>query len=78
MIVDSNVVRLLCRLTGQSYDGETRRKAWLRTLADRLTPRDSFRDFNYAMLDHAMLVCTVEDPGCRDCVLSAGCWYATG
>ena len=63
-IVDANIVRLLCRLTGQEYDGETRRRRWLLDLADRLTPEVEFRDYGYAALDLSMTVCQPRLPLC--------------
>lgn len=76
VLIDANVVRWVCRLTGQSYDGETRRKRWLRTLADTLTPARRVREFNYALLDFTMEVCSVR-PQCGQCPLGAGlCAYA--
>ena len=68
-IVDANIVRLLCRLTGQEYDGETRRKRWLVDLADRLTPEVEFRDYGYAALDLSMIVCRPRRPLCVHCPL---------
>ena len=68
-IVDSNTVRLLCRLTGQKYDGETRRKRWLLDLADRLTPEVEFRAYGYAALDLSMTVCRPRRPLCPSCPL---------
>ena len=68
-IVDANIVRLLCRLTGQEYDGETRRKRWLLDLADRLTPEVEFRAYGYAALDLSMKVCRPRQPSCADCPL---------
>lgn len=68
-IVDSNIVRLLCRLTGQEYDGETRRKRWLLDLTDRLTPEAEFRAYGYAALDLSMTVCRPRQPSCADCPL---------
>lgn len=72
-IVDANIVRLLCRLTGQEYDGETRRKRWLRELADRLTPEAEFRAYGYAALDLSMTVCRPRRPLCPRCPLVEFC-----
>ncbi len=72
-IVDSNIVRLLCRLTGQEYDGETRRKRWLVDLADRLTPDVEFRAYGYAALDLSMMICRPRQPLCADCPLAELC-----
>ena len=72
-IVDSNIVRLLCRLTGQEYGAETRRKRWLLDLADRLTPAFGFRDYGYAVLDLSMTVCRPRRPLCAHCPLFDSC-----
>lgn len=70
VIIDSNVVRLLGRVFGFRTDGETRRKKWLEVLADTITPRRAFRDYNYAVLDLAMNVCR-PSPKCAVCPLSS-------
>ena len=70
-IVDANVVRLYGRVFGFPTGPETRRKKWLLRLADEMTPRRSFRQFNYALLDLAMKVC-VSRPKCEECPLSQG------
>ena len=74
--IDSNIVRVLCRLVGATYDGETRRKRWLRELADALTPPRAHRDYNYAVLDLAALVCLPRNPKCDECPILR--WCATG
>ena len=75
VIIDNNVARWLARLTGRPYDGETRRKRWLQALADSLTPQRAFRDYNYAVLDFTMTICTPRAPRCGDCPLSGWCAY---
>ena len=66
VIVDANVVRWLCRLIGEPYDGETRRQTWLIELADRCTPPRAWKDYNYAVLDFTMTICTTR-PRCDVC-----------
>lgn len=78
VIVDSNVVRMLCRLLGVPYNGETRRKRWLRVLADRLTPEVGFKEYGYAALDLSMTVCRPRDPLCEDCPLLSLCATGSG
>ena len=73
VILDSNVVRLLSRLVDRPYDGETRRKRWLRDLADRVTPRLGYRSFNYAALDLAMSICLPRNPHCEECPVADIC-----
>ncbi|MGQ9923335.1 MAG: A/G-specific adenine glycosylase [Armatimonadota bacterium] len=77
VLIDANVVRWLCRLTGRPYGGETRRKLWLRELAESVTPRQQVREFNYALLDFTMDVCAVR-PACNRCPLRRICEYGAG
>ena len=74
VIIDANVVRWICRMTGDEYDGETRRRPWLRKVADSLTPARIFRDYNYAVLDFTMTVCGT-NPRCESCPVSSHCAY---
>lgn len=75
-IIDSNVVRWLCRVTGRNMDGETRRKKWIKQLADELTPRTNFREYNYAVLDFTMRICG-RAPRCDVCPLAKShCAYS--
>ena len=66
VIIDANIVRFLCRLVGYKYDGETRRKLWLLNFADRMTPREKVRRYNYSVLDFTMQICTTR-PRCKEC-----------
>ena len=76
VLIDANTVRVIARLLGKSFDGETRRKGWLRAAADELTPRDGNREFNYALLDLAASVCRPRRPRCGECPLRR--WCVTG
>ena len=67
VLIDSNTVRLFARLSGRERNGETRRKKWLRTLADKVTPSQSAPSFNYALLDFTMNVCMPANPKCAQC-----------
>lgn len=78
VLVDSNIVRLLCRLVGSPFDGETRRRRWLREFADRLTPEAGYREYGYAILDHSMSVCRPRNPLCPECPLRDLCASASG
>lgn len=66
VIIDANVVRFVGRLSGCPVDAETRRKAWLITYVEKITPQDNIRDFNYALLDFTMKICTLT-PKCDSC-----------
>jgi A/G-specific adenine glycosylase len=72
VIVDSNVVRVLSRITGAKYNAETRRQKWLLDLADYLTPKYP-REYNYALLDLGIQVCSPRIPACDRCPLVEMC-----
>ena len=76
VLIDSNFVRVLCRLVGSPFDGETRRKRWLWDLAEALTPPRAHRAYNYAVLDLAALVCLPRTPRCSKCPVLK--WCVTG
>ena len=76
VLIDSNFVRVLCRMVGVAYDGETRRKRWIRDLSEAFTPPRAHRAYNYAVLDLAALVCRPRTPDCRQCPVLR--WCATG
>lgn len=77
VLVDTNVARWLCRMTGNQYTAETRRKRWLRELAAELTPQRRFRDYNYAVLDFTMQMCLPRKPRCAVCPLVALCAFGS-
>ncbi len=72
VIVDSNIVRWICRLTGVDRTPDMRRNQWLNEVADELTPKTSFKDYNYAVLDLTMTVCTTR-PRCSECPVLKFC-----
>lgn len=75
VIIDANVVRWICRLVDRPMDGETRRKRWLIELAAKLTPENNWKEYNYAILDFSMEICT-KKPQCPQCPLGpAICLY---
>jgi len=73
VIIDANVCRWLSRMTGLPYNRDPRGLRWVQDLADRLTPPRAFRDFNYAVLDFTMTICTPRDPACSTCPLRSDC-----
>jgi len=77
VLIDANIVRWVCRLVGVEWNGETRRRKWLREEVEKLTPRRGFRSFNYALLDFTMTIC-VKRPRCMECPLKRCCVYGVG
>jgi len=76
-IVDSNVFRWLGRMLGRPYQRDPRSVHWVTDLAQVLTPRKVFRDYNYAVLDFTMTICTPRDPSCARCPLLTLCSFGT-
>jgi len=76
VIVDVNVVRVLSRFCGLVTSDSTRRSLWFRKLAERFTPQDRHRDYNYALLDLANSVCKSGVPHCGQCPVSWHCTFA--
>jgi A/G-specific adenine glycosylase len=76
-IIDSNIVRLYGRYFGFQTNGETRRKKWFIELADTLTPKLKFRNYNYGLIDYTRIICKPR-PDCTVCILKFKCAYFQG
>jgi A/G-specific adenine glycosylase len=73
-IVESNTLRLYCRLLG--YRGDSRSSGGQRTLwdfAERIVPRQAPGRFNQALMDFGATVCTPDEPSCSACPLRSCC-----
>jgi len=74
-VLDSNVMRLLSRLTGIKVK---RHESYLKALW-RLIPDEGHDYFNYGLIDLGSLVCHYKKPRCRVCPLKDLCvLYAEG
>ena len=76
-IVDSNIVRIYGRYFGFKTDSETRRKKWFKELADELTPKRVFRDYNYGLIDFTKDICKPK-AACDTCPINKHCVYHIG
>jgi len=76
VMIDSNVVRWLSRMTGMPYNRDPRGVRWVTLLGELLTPARAFRDYNYAVLDFTMTVCTTGNPACSKCMFRRDCGHA--
>lgn len=77
VLIDSNVVRWLSRMTGNPYNRDPRGISWVRDLAGRLTPPRAFQEYNYAVLDFTMKICTPRSPDCGHCPNLVDCRYGS-
>ncbi|HIH73523.1 MAG: A/G-specific adenine glycosylase [Thermococcaceae archaeon] len=72
-VVDSNVVRILSRYFGITPRGEGRRDKKILELASKILPEQFHREYNFAIIDLAALVCTPRKPKCEMCPLREKC-----
>ena len=73
VIVDANTVRILRRIIGKDFGGETRRQQWLRDALEQVTPIEGYREFNFALLDFGAEICRPANPDCRICPIQELC-----
>ncbi|MFX0101924.1 MAG: hypothetical protein ACFFCS_20330 [Candidatus Hodarchaeota archaeon] len=71
-IIDSNVVRLYGRFIGFKTGPETRRKPFFKELAEKMTPWEDFKTYNYGLIDLARQICK-KKPVCDICPVSSQC-----
>lgn len=75
-IIDTNTTRVIGRLFGLPVKDSSRRNSKFRFLITRLVDLDNPRDYNYALLDLAHLVCLKKkEPVCQECPLLKYCCY---
>lgn len=74
-LLDVNMARVLERFFGPRKLADIRYDPYLQNLARSVLPRKSVKEFNWAILDFAALVCRARVPKCSECVLSKECLY---
>jgi A/G-specific adenine glycosylase len=72
-VIDANVARVITRYFGLREHAEARRDRIVRELADELLHKRNPRDYNFAMLDLAALVCRARNPLHEECPLRRTC-----
>ena len=78
VLLDTNIVRVLARLSGTLARDSWRRSSKMRSFLEPLVDKSNPREFYFGLLDLGALVCTPSDPDCPSCPVSAHCYYATG
>ena len=76
VILDTNIVRVVGRVTGERVTDASRRNVRFRALVRRLLPSARVREFYFALIDLAAAVCTPRDPLCPACPLVRHCSWA--
>lgn len=74
-IIDTNIVRVLCRIYSKKYDGETRRKKEFVRLAEKHSLHSRCVEYSYGILDFAADICKPFKPFCEKCFLKECCEY---
>ncbi len=76
-IIDANVIRVYSRYFGLNtkLPNSAPSKQMLE-IATKALPKGKARDFNYALLDFAAIVCTHYNPKCATCPVRRKCLYA--
>lgn len=76
-VVDSNVCRVVGRVFGIDWKKEARRKPVFRKIPERLLPKSRAKEFNWAIIDLASLICLPRNPKCSECPLRMLCRFAS-
>jgi A/G-specific adenine glycosylase len=72
-VVDTNVARVLARVTGTSLSARASQE-----LADATLPKGQAWEWNQVLIDFGAQVCTARNPRCGECVIAGECrTYAT-
>ena len=73
-VVDTNIARVLARVSGRRLTGREAQAA-----ADALLPRGESWAWNQCLMDVGAVLCRPSSPGCAECPLRKGCaWHGTG
>jgi len=74
-LLDVNMARVLERFFGRRKLADIRYDPYLQQLARDVLPNRGFKEFNWAILDFASLVCRTKKPLCSKCCLNRQCRY---
>ena len=74
-IIDANVGRVMKRIFSFPVKSAPSRDKKLAERMEELIPDSYFKEFNYAILDMAALICIPRKPRCEECPLTAICDY---
>lgn len=72
-LIDTNTVRVLCRLEGEPVRDSVRKGKHIRKLYSNLMGDSDPREFGYALIDLASLFCLPSNPLCGACPILDHC-----
>jgi A/G-specific adenine glycosylase len=74
-LIDSNVLRVICRYEGIPFRDGLRRNSRMVHRIERFVDRNDPRTYNFALIDFAHSVCTPSNPECPSCPLRQECHF---
>jgi A/G-specific adenine glycosylase len=75
-VVDGVTARVYRRYFGLAADGPASTDAELWELVEEVTPRTQVREWNWAVLDLAAMICLPKRPRCDECPLASHCAWS--
>lgn len=72
-LLDVNMARVLERFFGPRQLADIRYDPYLQKLAREVLPRKRYKEFNWAILDFAAIICKANRPECEKCFLKKKC-----
>lgn len=77
-IVDENIQRMLSRIFRVPKAAELHKADYLWEICEKLMPTTDPREFGWALLDFAAVVCRPREPKCAECQLARLCKFKKG
>jgi A/G-specific adenine glycosylase len=74
-LLDVNMARVLERFFGPRKLADIRYDPYLQELSRKILPKSRFKEFNWAILDFASMVCRPRNPLCEICYLANKCLF---
>ena len=74
-LLDVNMARVLERFFGPRKLADIRYDPYLQDLSHKILPKENAKEFNWAILDFASLICKARKPLCLKCLLKTKCRY---
>lgn len=74
-LIDVNMARVLARFFGLQLKSDVRYDPDLQQLSRDVLPWENVKEFNWAVLDYAAVICKAREPRCNQCSLAKKCHY---
>ncbi|MCK5617308.1 hypothetical protein KAR91_86390 [Candidatus Pacearchaeota archaeon] len=74
-LLDVNMARVLERFFGPRKLADIRYDPYLQDLARKVLPMKNTKEFNWANLDFAAMICKARKPLCQECPMNSKCYF---